>query len=85
MAPIYPIYAYGADGTPILDGQGTGTYDYGAADAATGKSSRPYGLIMNPVATLLNDQMKHTNDNLFTSSYFDFNFLKDFNFKYTYS
>ena len=55
IAPIYPIFGYALDGTPILDGTGKHVYDFG--DRSTGTPiSRPYAGFANPYATSASKQ-----------------------------
>jgi TonB-linked SusC/RagA family outer membrane protein len=63
IAPIYPIFGYALDGTPILDGTGKHVYDFG--DRSTGTPiSRPYAGFANPYATSILDEKVFTTNNI---------------------
>ncbi len=77
ISPIYPVFGYELDGTPIYDAAGNHVYDFG--DQSTGTPiSRPYGSPQNPVATALNDIKELSNDNFSGRAFGSLKFLKDF-------
>jgi TonB-linked SusC/RagA family outer membrane protein len=80
IAPIYPVFAYGADGQRILDNHGNPAYDDGTG--AFGLPVRPYGSIQNPVATAQLDIINNVNDNVFGTAFATWNILEDLDFTY---
>ena len=52
MGPIYPVYRYNADGTKMMNEDGTPVYDFGANPG----QARPYGQGTNAVASLYNNK-----------------------------
>ena len=63
IAPIYPVFGYQLDGTPILDSKGNHVYDFG--DKSTGTPlGRPYAGFANPYATSLLDEKVFTTNNV---------------------
>ena len=63
IAPIYPVFGYELDGTPILDGKGKHVYDFG--DKSTGTPlARPYAGFANPYATSLLDKKVFSTNNI---------------------
>lgn len=63
IAPIYPIFGYDLDGTPILDASGKQVYDFG--DKSTGTpTARPYAGFANPYATSILDEKVFTTNNI---------------------
>lgn len=81
VAPIYPVYAHDAAGNVVYQ-NGVKAYDDGTG-TANGGITRPYGNFQNPYATALLDRKQNTTNNIFGTFYGDYDFLKDFNFKYT--
>ena len=74
IAPIYPIYLYDVDGTPMLDNKNNRLYDFGST------YQRPYAQEQNPYATSESGVHKLTRDNLSSRGFFEWKFLKDFTF-----
>lgn len=81
IAPIYPVFGYELDGTPILNSTGSHVYDYGNGHTGT-PQTRPFGDFQNPVATAQLDIKKNTRENISARTFIDFDLSKDFNFKY---
>ena len=63
IAPIYPIFGYQTDGTPILDSSGTQVYDFGDKSNGT-PLARPYAGFANPYASSILDRKVFTTDNI---------------------
>ena len=81
IAPIYPIYRYDSNGSPILDSNGDRSYDYGTTDGHT----RPYGANANPYSQLINDIRKTTYDVFSGRAFAEASFLNDFKFTFNLS
>ena len=77
IAPIYPVYAYDAEGKKILDENGQPIYDFGNGKYGT----RAYGSNQNVVASSDANQNQTINDNLTTRVGATITFLKDFQFQ----
>ena len=84
IGPIYPVFGYELDGSPILDALGNQIYDFGDGTGGT-PQRRNFGSFANPYATALLDQKKNTADNLNGQIFLDYTFLNDFNFRYNVS
>ncbi len=84
IAPIYPVFGYNLDGSPILDSNGVHIYDFGDGTGGTPRT-RAYGSFANPYATSLEDVKEFTTDNVNGQVYASIDFLKDFNFRYNMS
>ncbi|MFD2516908.1 SusC/RagA family TonB-linked outer membrane protein [Salinimicrobium flavum] len=80
IAPIYPVFAYDADGQRMFDGQGNPIYDDGTG--AFGLPVRPYGGLQNPVATAQLDIINNVNDNVFGTAFATWNILEGLDFTY---
>lgn len=83
IAPIYPVYAYDANGVRQYDANGNSIYDFGlTGDGIPG--SRTYGSFQNPVFTYLNN--KNTTEGNFIDAKFipTFKITKDVEFKYVF-
>ena len=80
IAPIYPVYAYDVNGTPVFL-NGKRAYDDGTG-TVNGGITRPYGDLQNPLATALLDKKNNTANNIFGNFYFDLELIKDLKFKY---
>jgi TonB-linked SusC/RagA family outer membrane protein len=81
IAPIYPVFGYNLDGSPVLDSNGVHVYDYG--DGQTGTPQiRAYAPFANPYATTLLDIKKRTTDNFNGNVFLKYDFLNDFSFRY---
>jgi TonB-linked SusC/RagA family outer membrane protein len=76
VAPIYPVYIYEPDGTPVLDPSGNKIPDYGA----TFGRARAYISNSNPLGTIILDTRLYKRDALTTRGFVEFSFLKDFKF-----
>jgi TonB-linked SusC/RagA family outer membrane protein len=63
IGPIYPVFGYELDGTPILDNLGNQIYDFGDGTGGT-PQRRNFGSFANPYATVLNDIKKRNEDNI---------------------
>jgi len=68
IAPIYPIYQYELDGTPILGKNGEKLYDYGSAAGR----ERLYGSNINPLGTIALDTRWNKTDVLSTRGSLEF-------------
>lgn len=77
LAPIYPVYAYDADGKRLYDEDGKAIYDFG--DGTYGK--RAYASMQNVVATDDANQYRTLSDNLASRFGIDIKFLNDFKFQ----
>lgn len=77
VAPIYPVYAYDAEGNRLYDENGKVIYDFG--DGTYG--SRPYASMENVVASDDANLNRTISDNLTTRFGVDLKFLKDFKFQ----
>ncbi|WP_242091679.1 SusC/RagA family TonB-linked outer membrane protein [Aestuariivivens sediminicola] len=84
IAPIYPIFGYNLDGSPVLDSNGNQVYDYGDGQTGTPQIRR-YASFANPYATTLLDIKKRTTDNFNGLAFLKYNFLEDFTFTYNIS
>ena len=84
IAPIYPIFGYNLDGSPVLDNNGVQVYDYGDGQTGTPQTRR-YAAFANPYATTLLDIKKRTSDNLYVNGFLKYDFLNDFSFRYNVS
>lgn len=84
IGPIYPVFGYNLDGTPVLDSNGNQVFDFGDGTGGT-PQIRNYGSFANPYATALNDIKKRTVDNLNAQAFMEFSFLEDFKFRYNLS
>lgn len=84
IAPIYPIFGYNLDGTPVLDSNGVQVYDYGDGQTGTPQIRR-YAAFANPYATTLLDVKRRTTDNLSGNIFLEYKFLEDFTFRYNLS
>jgi len=63
ISPIYPVFGYQLDGTPIYDASGNHVFDWG--DKSTGTPvARAYAAFANPYASSLLDEKKFTTDNI---------------------
>lgn len=85
MAPIYPIFARGADGSILTNANGRELYDWGRGETINPDGSearRPYITNMNPYASTLLDIQTNNNSNIGLRTYASFDFLKNFNFTY---
>ncbi|QTV07035.1 SusC/RagA family TonB-linked outer membrane protein [Faecalibacter bovis] len=81
IAPIYPLYAYDAQGNAVYTSNGDRAYDDG-----TGVYSpfvRPYGGMQNPYATALYDVKKSRVNQVFANTYATFNILEGLDFTYS--
>ena len=76
VAPIYPVYKYQPDGTPVLDADGNKLPDYGA----TFGRARAYISNSNPLGTITLDTREYKRDGLTSRGFVEFTFLEDFNF-----
>ncbi|MFO7922313.1 MAG: TonB-dependent receptor [Bacteroidales bacterium] len=76
VAPIYPVYTYEPDGTPVLDEDGNKIPDYGA----TFGRARAYISNSNPLGTITLDTREYKRDALTSRGYVEFSFLNDFQF-----
>ena len=74
IAPIYPIYLYGADGNVMRDEKGNVRYDFGT------EYIRPYASEQNPLAVAKENVYKVNRDNLSSRGYLEAYFLNDFKF-----
>jgi TonB-linked SusC/RagA family outer membrane protein len=74
IAPIYPVYLYEPDGTPVLDPDGNKLFDYGDDFGR----SRTYSANSNPLGVLTLDRRIYKDDNASTRGYVEFYFLEDF-------
>lgn len=83
-APIFPVYAYDAQGNVILDGNGKPVYDIGKGQTA-GTVSRPVAQDQNIIINLREDIRKAKYDNIGARTYVETKFLKDFKFQMNYS
>ena len=77
MAPIYPVYAYDAEGNMVLDENGDVIYDFGNGAYGT----RPYAPNQNVAASDEANQNQVLRDNLSTRFGATIKFLKDFSFQ----
>ncbi|HEY5688841.1 MAG TPA: SusC/RagA family TonB-linked outer membrane protein, partial [Yeosuana sp.] len=84
IAPIYPIFGYNLDGSPVLDSNGVQVYDYGDGQTGTPQIRR-YAAFANPYATTLLDIKRRTTDNLNGNVFLKYDFLNDFSFRYNLS
>jgi len=83
IAPIYPVYAYDANGIRINNANGDVVYDYGLAnDGYLG--TRTYGSFQNPVFTYKNNRDR-TEGNYINANLTPTFKYKDFQFKYVLS
>ncbi|MFO7997431.1 MAG: TonB-dependent receptor [Bacteroidales bacterium] len=76
VAPIYPVYTYQPDGTPVLDPDGNKIPDYGA----TFGRARAYISNSNPLGTITLDTRLYKRDALTSRGFVEFSFLNDFKF-----
>ena len=76
IAPIYPVYLYRPDGTPVLDADGNKMYDYGDSFGR----ARTYSANSNPLGVITLDKRLYKDDNVLTRGYLEFYFLEDFKF-----
>jgi TonB-linked SusC/RagA family outer membrane protein len=74
VAPIYPVYTYELDGTPVLDADGNKIPDYGN----TFGRSRSYSANSNPLGVITLDTRLYNRDAVTTRGFVEFSFLKDF-------
>ena len=81
IAPVYPVFGYELDGTPILNNLGNQIYDFGDGTGGT-PQTRSYGSFANPYATSLEDVKRRTTNNIFASTYMEVDLFEDFNFRY---
>ncbi len=77
IAPIYPVYAYDADGKPVYNEDGSRAYDFGNGEYGT----RAYGSNQNVVASDAANQNQVISDNLSTRFGATLTFLNDFTFQ----
>jgi len=84
IAPIYPIFGYNLDGSPVLDSNGVQVYDYGDGQTGTPQIRR-YAAFANPYATTLLDIKRRTADNLNGNIFLKYDFFNDFSFRYNVS
>ena len=83
-APIFPVYAYDAQGNLVTDANGKPVYDAGTGQTE-GTVSRPTATNQNVIATLKENITERLYHNLTTRSYVEIKFLKDFTFTANYS
>ncbi|ADQ82460.1 SusC/RagA family TonB-linked outer membrane protein [Riemerella anatipestifer] len=81
IAPIYPVYAYAADGTPIYTTSGIRAFDDGTGRIAP--FVRPYAQLQNPYATALYDIKTRKTNQIFASGYGTYSILDGLDFTYT--
>jgi TonB-linked SusC/RagA family outer membrane protein len=81
IAPIYPLFGYNLDGSPVLDSNGVQVYDYGDGQTGTPQIRR-YASFANPYATTLLDVKRNTTDNFNGNIFLKYDFLNDFSFRY---
>lgn len=74
IAPIYPVYLYELDGTPVLDADGNKLFDYGDDFGR----ARTYSANSNPLGVLSLDRRLYRDDNASSRGYVEFYFLDDF-------
>jgi TonB-linked SusC/RagA family outer membrane protein len=72
IAPIYPIYLYENDGSPVYDADGGREYDWGTEHA------RPYAAQQNPYAAAKYGNNHILYDNISSRGSLEYKFLKDF-------
>lgn len=85
VAPIYPVRAYGFDGSPIID-PNTGQHIFDDGTGANGLSPvRPFGSLQHPYATATNDFKRRVRDNIFATGYLDYKIIDGLVFTYTVS
>ncbi len=77
IAPIYPVYAYDADGNRVFDANGNSIYDFG--NGVYG--ARAYGSNQNVVAADDANMNRYITDNLSTRFGATLSFLNDFKFQ----
>ncbi len=77
IAPIYPVYAYDADGNRLYNEDGSSIYDFGDGTYGT----RPYGSQQNVVASDEANQNQVISDNFSSRFGMSLSFLNDFNFQ----
>ena len=76
IAPIYPVYTYDLDGTPIYDAEGNKVPDYGNSFGR----NRAYSANSNPLGVIELDTRLYKRDALTTRGFVEFSFLQDFKF-----
>jgi TonB-linked SusC/RagA family outer membrane protein len=74
VAPIYPVYIYEPDGTPVLDAEGNKIPDYGA----TFGRARAYIANSNPLGTIILDTRDRKRDAVTLRGFAEISFLNDF-------
>jgi len=74
IAPIYPVYLYELDGTPVLDADGNQLFDYGDSFGR----ARTYSANSNPLGVITLDKRLYKDDNVSARGYIEFYFLDDF-------
>ena len=80
IAPIYPVHAYNADGSPIYTALGAQAYDDGTGTIAP--NVRRYGALQNPYATALHDIKVRKMNQVFAGGYATATILKGLDFTY---
>ena len=83
-APIFPVHAYDAAGNMKYNEDGTPMYDAGTGQT-DGTSSRITATNQNVICNLNEDIRRSKINNLYTRSYVEVSFLKDFKFSANYS
>ena len=84
VSPIYPVFRRDVNGEFILDGAGNKIYDTGNFGVGINTERVPLSSANAVGQTLLNEDLRKRFSST-TNAYFQVNFLKDFNFKTSYT
>lgn len=83
-APIFPVHAYDAEGNMKFNEDGTPVYDSGQGET-DGTTNRPTAQDQNVIVNLKEDIRRNKITNLYTRSYVEVTFLKNFKFSANYA